>query len=58
MNTVIPRIYRKPASLPHKEGILEVHMNTNTIISVLERILSEKYGQEVKLVAGDRHGED
>ena len=26
-------------------------MNTNTIISVLERILSEKYGQEVKLVA-------
>ena len=26
-------------------------MNTDTIISVLERILSEKYGQEVKLVA-------
>lgn len=33
-------------------------MNTNTIISVLERILSEKYGQEVKPVAGNRHGED
>ena len=26
-------------------------MNTDTIISVLEQILSEKYGQEVKLVA-------
>lgn len=33
-------------------------MNTDTIISVLERILSEKYGQEVKLVAGNQHGED
>ena len=29
-------------------------MNTNTIISVLERILSEKYGQEVKLWAENR----
>ena len=29
-------------------------MNTDTIISVLERILSEKYGQEVKLVAKRR----
>lgn len=26
-------------------------MNESLIISVLERILSEKYGQEVKLVA-------
>ena len=33
-------------------------MNMNTIIAVLERILSEKYGQEVKLVAENRHGED
>lgn len=33
-------------------------MNTDTIISVLERILSEKYGQEVRLVAGNQHGED
>lgn len=33
-------------------------MSTNTIISVLERILSEKYEQEVKLVARDQHGED
>lgn len=33
-------------------------MNMNTIIAVLERILSEKYGQEVKLIAGNRHGED
>lgn len=33
-------------------------MNESLIISVLERILSEKYGQEVKLVAGNRHGED
>ena len=33
-------------------------MNMNTIIAVLERILSKKYGQEVKLVAGNRHGED
>ena len=33
-------------------------MNTDTIISVLERILSEKYGQEVKLVAGNRCSED
>ena len=33
-------------------------MNPNIIISVLERILSEKYGQEVRLVAGDQHGED
>lgn len=33
-------------------------MNPTTITAVLERILSEKYGQEVKLVAGNRHGED
>lgn len=33
-------------------------MNTDTIISVLERILSEKYGQEVRLVAGNQHGKD
>ena len=29
-------------------------MNVSTIVSVLERILSEKYGQEVKLVAKRR----
>ena len=33
-------------------------MNTDTIISVLERILSEKYGQEVKLVAEHRREAD
>lgn len=41
-------------------------MNTDTIISVLERILSDREGyevvfpkwREVKLVAGNRHGED
>lgn len=29
-------------------------MNESLIISVLERILSEKYGQEVKLIAKHR----
>ena len=42
-------------------------MNTNTIISVLERILSDREGYEVVFSkwrevkedsAGDRHGED
>lgn len=33
-------------------------MNPHTIISVLERILSEKYGQEVRLIASDRHTTD
>lgn len=33
-------------------------MNMNTIIAVLERILSEKYGQEVKLIASDRRSAD
>ena len=33
-------------------------MNTDTIISVLERILSEKYGQEVKLIAEHRRDAD
>lgn len=33
-------------------------MNMNTIIAVLERILSEKYGQEVRLVAEHRREAD
>lgn len=33
-------------------------MNTDTIISVLERILSEKYDQEVRLIASDRRSAD
>lgn len=33
-------------------------MNTDTIISVLERILSDKYGQEVKLIAEHRRDAD